>query len=482
MNRFNSIDDLKEIQVFNNFFKLTEIPRPSFKEKKVSDFLKNWAEKLNLDVRQDDNFNLLILKAGQKGGENKEPLILQAHLDMVCQKKEDFDFDFDNDPIPVQIDGDEVNTGGKTTLGADNGIGVAVIMSILEDKDMSHPPITAILTTVEEDDFSGVNNLSKDWIIGNRAINIDNSKDDEIIAGSNGGAGVTYSLKINRQNRKFKNTFKIKVAGFLGGHSGEDIEKGRGNAIIVLSRLLEKLKNNIEILDIDGGTFRLAIPREAYAIISTNMDKNELDSILSEFEKGLHYEYNSFSDTIYVNSENSNSDQEAIESENFKKIINIIKLYPNGVFEMDPKNHVVISSNNLGEVKIEDDYVKFINEIRAMEKSQVEYTYNKISTLAHIYNGNLEMYAEYPGWRFNPDSKLRKIYKEIFEKELNKKLEIKVSPAGLESGYLINKNPSLDIISVGPNHTGLHSPSESVNIPSVINFYEAFKVFLKDIV
>lgn len=481
MNKFNSIDDLKEIQVFNNFFKLTEIPRPSFKEKKVSNYLKNWAEKLNLDVKQDDNFNLLILKEGQNGGENKEALILQAHLDMVCQKKDDFDFDFDNDPIPVQIDGDEVNTGGKTTLGADNGIGVAVIMSILEDKEMSHPPITAILTTVEEDDFSGVNNLSKDWIIGNRAINIDNSKDDEIIAGSNGGAGVTYSLKINRQNREFKNIFKIKVAGFLGGHSGEDIEKGRGNAIITLSRLLEKLKNNIEILDINGGTFRLAIPREAYAIISTNLDKNELDSILSEFEKELHHEYNAFADTICVNSESSNSDQEAIKFEDFNKIINIIKLYPNGIFEVDPKNHVVISSNNLGEVKIEDDCVKFINEIRAMEKSQVEYTYNKISTIADIYKGSLEMYAEYPGWRFNPNSRLRKIYKEIFEKELNKELEIKVSPAGLEAGYLTNKSPSLDIISVGPNHTGLHSPSESVNIPSVINFYEAFKVFLKDI-
>lgn len=481
MNKFNTIDDLKRVQVFNNFLKLTEIPRPSFKEKKVSDYLKNWAERLDLDVKQDDNFNLQILKDGQNGGENKEALILQAHLDMVCQKKEDFDFDFDNDPIPVQIDGDELNTGGKTTLGADNGLGVAIIMSILEDKEISHPPITAIFTTVEEDDFSGVNNLSKDWIIGNRAINIDNSKDDEIIAGSNGGAGVTFSLKINRQKRKCKNTFKIKVAGFLGGHSGEDIEKGRGNAIIILSRLLEKLKNDIEILDINGGTFRLAIPREAYAIIGTNLDKNELDKILDDFEKELHYEYNTFSDTIYVNSEDSNSKQEAIDSEDFNKIINIIKLYPNGIFEVDPKNHVVISSNNLGVVKIEDDYVKFINEIRAMEKTQVEYTYNKISTIADIYDGNLEIYAEYPGWRFNPNSKLRNIYKEIFEKEINKKIEIKVSPAGLEAGYLINKNPDIDIISVGPNHTGLHSPSESANIPSVINFYESFKVFLKEI-
>lgn len=481
MKKYKSINDLREVQVFNNFLKLTEIPRPSFKEKKVSNYLKNWAEKLNLNVKQDDNFNLLILKDGQNGGENKEALILQAHLDMVCQKKDGFDFDFDNDPIPVQIDGDELNTGGKTTLGADNGIGVAVIMSILEDKEMSHPPITAIFTTVEEDDFSGVNNLSKDWIIGNRAINIDNSKDDEIIAGSNGGAGVTFSLKINRQNRKFKNIFKIKVSGFLGGHSGEDIEKGRGNAIITLSRLLEKLEHSIEILDINGGTFRLAIPRECYAIISTDLDKNEIDNILGDFEKELHYEYNSFSDTICVKSEDSNSEQEAIKSEDFNKIINIIKLYPNGIFEVDPKNHVVISSNNLGEIKIEDDCVKFINEIRAMERSQVEYTYNKISTIAGIYDGNVEIYAEYPGWRFNPNSKLRNIYKEIFEKELNKKLEIKVSPAGLEAGYLINKNPSLDIISVGPNHTGLHSPSESANIPSVINFYETFKVFLREI-
>lgn len=481
MNKFNSIDDLKKIQIFNNFLKLTEIPRPSFKEKRVSDFLKNWAEKLNLIVKQDNNFNLLILKEGQNGGENKESLILQAHLDMVCQKKDGFSFDFDKDPIPVQINDDELNTGGKTTLGADNGIGVAIIMSILEDKEISHPPITAIFTTVEEDDFSGVNNLSKDWIIGNRAINIDNSKDNEIISGSNGGAGVTLSIKVNRQNRKFANTFKIKVGGFLGGHSGEDISKGRGNAIIVLSRLLEKLKNNIEVLDINGGTFRLAIPRESFAIISTNLDKNELNNILSEFEKEIHYEYNSFSDTIYISSEDSNSDQKAIKSEDFYKIINIIKLYPNGIFEVDPKNHVVISSNNLGEIKIEDNCVKFINEIRAMEKSQVEYTYNKISTIADIYNGSLEIYAKYPGWRFNPDSKLRKDYKELFEKELNKKIEIKVSPAGLESGYLLEKKPNLDIISVGPNHTGLHSPSESANIPSIINFYEAFKVFLSQI-
>ncbi|MDD6906626.1 MAG: beta-Ala-His dipeptidase [Finegoldia magna] len=481
MNKFNSINDLKEVQVLRNFLMLTEIPRPSFKEKKVSDFLKNWAEKNNLEVKQDDKYNLVIMKDGQKGGEKKKPLILQAHIDMVCQKKDDFDFDFDKDPIPVQIDGDELNTGGKTTLGADNGLGVAIIMSVLEDKEISHPPIRAILTTVEEDDFSGVNNLSKDWVIGDRAINIDNSQDNEIIAGSNGGMGVTFSLYINRQERKFFNTFKIKVGGLLGGHSGEDIEKGRGNAIILLSRLLEKLEDKIELLDIEGGTFRLAIPREAYAIIGTNLDKNKLDNILKEFEEELHFEYSAFSDIIYVNSEDIALDKEAISPEDLDKIINIIKLYPNGIFEVDPINHVVISSNNLGELRIENNTVNFFNEIRAIEKTQVEYTLNKISTIANIFEGKVEGYAKYPGWRYDPESKLRNDYKKIFERELDEKIEVKVSAAGLESGYLLEKNPNLDIISVGPNHTGLHSPSESANIPSIIKFYETFKVFLREI-
>ncbi|WP_297392941.1 beta-Ala-His dipeptidase [uncultured Peptoniphilus sp.] len=480
-----TIELLRGNPLFDNFYKICQIPHGSFNEKQLSDWILKWAKDKNLNAEQDNFSNLVVKKDGQNGGEKKDPLILQAHIDMVCQKRDGSNHNFEKDPIPWVIEGDYLTTGGETTLGADNGLGVALIMAILESKDISHPPITAILTTAEEDDFSGASNINKSWINADRAINLDNSEDYVIIAGSNGGSGAKITLDVSREKiKENEKVFEVEFSGLIGGHSGADINKGRGNSNLIIGRLLDEYRKNfnVSLVNISGGTFRLAIPRSSKIIVAIEKEKeNEFRKVTNEFLKVIHNEYSKFKENIKIEIKDSSSKEKLIDKD-MMKILDILKLYPNGVIEVNAKSFIVESSCNLGEIHTENGKVTFVSEIRAMRNSQINYTYSRIESLANLVNAKVERFAGYLGWEFKENSKLRNQFKDVFEELTGQKYTTQISPGGLESGYLIDKRPGLDIICVGPAHTGLHSPNERANIKSVLNFYNNFKIFLEKII
>lgn len=288
---YKSVEDLREHRVFYHFSEISKIPRQTFFEKEISDFILNWAKNLGLEAHQDEKYNLLIRKAASSGYENQKPIIIQAHIDMVCEKKPEVEHDFKKDPIKFVLDGDILSTGNRTTLGADDGIGVAMAMAVLEDKNLKHPPIDVILTTAEEEDMSGALNVDKSWFYTNRLINIDHVVDDEIIAGSCGGKGaeLKFPIEYEKKSDKYKG-YKIKISGLRGGHSGEDIHKGRANANILLANLLNLLRENMAFLisDLKGGNFRLAIPREAYVTVALEEKNGEtFKELINKYESEM---------------------------------------------------------------------------------------------------------------------------------------------------------------------------------------------------
>lgn len=484
MKDFSSLEDLRKHTVLNNFLDICEIPHGSFNEKELSDYIKNWALERGLEVEQDDYHNLMIKKEGQLDGVGKEPLLLQAHLDMVCEKDPDYEFDFLTDPIPVKLNGDELWTENKTTLGADNGLGVAAIMSLMDEKNISHPPLIGILTSAEEDDFSGAANLNPDWIGADRGINLDNSNEKSITVGSNGGSGAEIEIDIEREARKTKLTKKVEVSGLRGGHSGADINKGHGNAIIIIGRLLEEIKSNLEVelLEFNGGNFRLAIPREANLVLGINEeDEEKLSEIVKDFHETLSSEYIEIKNEMSLEITDTNSEFTRIKDEYIDKITGLIKLAPNGVMEINAKTLIVESSCNLGEVHNKEDKIELVLEIRALHESQVDYIYSKIELIGKMFDVKTNAFAKYPGWTYDPDSDLREEVQGIYKRIRGEEQIVRVSPGGLECGYLIEKNPKLDIIAIGPKHRRMHSPYESANVPSIMEFYEILKEILKSI-
>lgn len=473
--------------VYENFRKISSIPRNSFEEKKISDFLYKWAKERELEVYQDHSFNIFIRKPATQGYESAPTVLLQAHMDMVCEKSLDSKHDFSKDPIEFYIDGDIVSTRGKTTLGADNGIGVAYILSILESETISHPRLEALLTTAEEEDMSGAINFDTTQITASYLINLDHANDKEILCGSCGGMGVRLRLPIskNYKDKSLYRCFRISVEGLLGGHSGEDIHRGHGNANILLGRILNHIKSlNIDILDIKGGTFRLAIPREAEAIIAVPLEQVEtLQALIQDMKDIINKEYGNNSVNLKLDLEEIEiKDNLCISEGIIDDILLLLYLSPDGIQDMNNKIlGIVDSSCNLGELYIEGDELIITYEIRASLDSKIDYIYEKINMIAKTVGAKVESFFPYPGWEVRSDSKLREVainvYKNMFEEEPN----VTAVHAGLECGCLLKGKPDLDAISIGPNAWGFHSPSERVSICSILKIWEYLKKVLLEI-
>lgn len=482
---FKNLEELLQNRIFYHFNQICQIPHQSYKERELSDFLLGWGKSLGLDAVQDNHNNIYIKKPASKGYEGIKPIILQAHIDMVCEKDPEVDHDFSKDPIPIQLDGDILSTGKKTTLGADNGIGVAMAMAILESNSIDHPPIEVIFTTAEEEDLSGAMAVDPSWCSTNRLINLDHAVEDEVIAGSCGGVGVKYILPVEFTTvpEKFK-AFKISLNGLTGGHSGEDIHRGLGNANVLLARLLYECKNKFDFLigDICGGNFRLAIPREAYVTIiidpeNINIFKDTTNCVVS----CLKEEYSVMEPNLKIELQETTFESKAITESGVNNIINAIILSPNGIQEMNGSINVVESSCNLGEIYMLDDCIDFVYEIRGAKESSCEYIYEKINAISKLLGGSTTQFAKYPGWSYRPDSELRdlaqKTYRDIFGKEM-KSL---VVHCGLECGCFYPKIHNLDAISIGPNVWGLHSPSECASVSSIQRVYMLLCEILKNL-
>lgn len=476
-----------ESQVYKNFRMISDIPRDSYQEKEASDFLLNWAKERDLEVYQDESLNIFIKKPGTKGYEDRPGVMLQAHIDMVCEKTPDSDHDFTKDPIKFVIEGDILSTGGETTLGADNGIGMAYILSVLESNTIDHPPIEALLTTAEEEDLSGALNFDKDRIKSSYLINLDHGTDNEILCGSCGGIGSKIRIPANKENldKLSYKYFNIFIEGLPGGHSGGDIDKGKGNAIILLGRTLYKLKSqDIRLIDIQGGTFRLAIPREANAAIAVPIDKiDEFNSIMEDMKKTIDKEYGVVSEGLTVGyKEVSIEEDVSLSKENLDELLITLYLSPNGIHEMNNKiEGVVGTSCNLGEVFIEDNEIVIVYEIRSAMVSLQDYLREKMELVAELAGGKAEFFSGYPSWDIKVNSKLRDVAKNVYIDMYKEEPLINAVHAGLECGCLMGDRDDLDAISIGADTWDMHSPSERVSIKSILKTWEYLKNILSNL-
>ena len=461
-------------RVFYHFRSICKIPHGSGNEKALSDYIYNWATEIGLEAWQDDAENVFVKKPASPDRKNAPAVMLQAHIDMVCEKGEGVRHDFEKDPIDWVIDGDLLSTGGKTTLGADDGIGAALIMAVLEDNTLSHPAIEALFTTMEEEDMSGAERFDGSSSNAAYLINLDHTVESEVVCGSCGGMQADFRLKAEmKEIPKDWDFYVLSVSGLKGGHSGEDIHRGRGNANILLARLLESAEKRFSYLiaGIKGGSFRLAIPREAEAVICMSAEEAEgFRKILSGLETDMRAELAGTGENLRVSLETLNAGFECETAAKPEKIVSALLLIPDGIYQMNEVlTGLVDTSDNLGEVYLDGEDFHAVLEIRSARESLRSYIYARLERLAGLLGGSCEFSRTYPSWNFHPVSELRQLcrlaYKEVYGGELT-------VHAGLEVGYLLERRPETDAISIGPNCKDFHSPTESVEISSVKKFHK----------
>ena len=480
-----SIRSLKPNGLWNHFADLNAVPRPSKKEERVIEFMMNFGKELGLETTKDSIGNVIIKKPGSLGMEDKKTVILQSHLDMVHQKNGDTTFDFDSQGIRMRVKGDWVDADG-TTLGADNGIGVATIMATLSAKDIAHPPLEALLTIDEETGTTGAKEMDGSLFSGEILLNLDTEDDDELSIGCAGGIDTNTSYTCEGITTPDNYSFiQIDIKGLLGGHSGMDIDSGRGNANKWMSRILWNIskKSNLLIGSFDGGGLRNAIPREAKSIIA--VPSVELKNVQAEIEqqaKVLHSEYKSIEPNILITFAAVESMPEVISEKDSNKIVNTLCCVHNGVFRMSPDiAGLVETSSSLARVLIENN--EFITQ--SLQRSSVESTKDEIAmTIRCSFESmgcNVIQTGDYPGWQPNPNSDILTIMEQLYKDMYNEDPQVKACHAGLECGILGTHLPNADMISFGPNIRAAHSPDEKVQISSVQKFWNFYLETLKKI-
>ncbi len=479
------VTNLKPTAIWKNFYDLTRIPRPSKSEHKAVSFIYDFGKKLGLETIKDDVGNVIIRKPATKGMERKKTVVFQSHLDMVPQKNVDKEHDFIKDPINAYVDGDWVTAEG-TTLGADNGIGVAVIMSVLESIDIKHGPLEALFTVDEETGLTGASALKPGMLKGDILLNLDSEDEGELYIGCAGGinAHITFNYTAEKVNGSYI-PYQVSVEGLKGGHSGLDIHLGRGNSNIILIRLLWRatFKFNIRMSDLNGGSLRNAIPREAFATILIPKDReSEFLKFIKGYESMLKVEYHTIEPDLKVLAGKTAMPTVVIDEDTHKKIISAIYTCPNGVIRMSSDmEDLVETSSNLAVVKTEFKKVQVECLLRSSLDSAKEDLANRILSLFELAGAEVEFDGEYPGWKPDMDSEILRLCTKVYKNKFGVVPEIKAVHAGLECGIIGGVNPGLDMISMGPTIKGAHSPDEKVHIDSVRKFWDFVKEILKHI-
>ncbi len=463
--------------IWKNFSKLNAVPRPSKKEEKVIAFIKGFGENLGLETTVDEVGNVIIKKPATAGMENRKSIVLQSHLDMVCQKNNDVNFDFETEGIKMEIDGDWVKAKG-ITLGADNGLGVATIMSILESSDIPHPALEALFTIDEETGMTGALGLKPGQLTGQILLNLDTEEDDEIDIGCAGGVDVTITQTYATEASKGQ-IVRIEVKGLQGGHSGMDIHKGFGNSNVILGRLLYSgLENqNIELISIDSGGLRNAIPREGTAVISVRNAQEFIENA-TVLKKDILEEFATVEPGLQIHIENSTSSEKAISEEDSKKVILTLKALHNGVYRMSPDvADLVEASNNVARVELKSGELKILNLTRSSVDSSKYSVAEQLKSVAELAGMNVEFSGSYPGWKPKPGSEIVQLMEKLYTDKFSEKPHVVACHAGLECGIIGANYPEMEMVSFGPTIRGAHSPDERANIPSAQTFWS----FLKDI-
>lgn len=480
------LKDLQPVDVFKYFEKLSQIPRGSGNEKEVSDYLVSFAKENNLEYVQDSALNVVIRKKASQGYENSPSVVLQGHMDMVCEKNTDVEHDFTKDPLKLRIIDDRIYATG-TTLGADNGIAVAMGLAILASDEYQHPAIELLVTTSEETGMDGAMELDPKNITGRTLINIDSEEEGTILVSCAGGvtAKVTIPVKFESVDENLV-PYSIKIRGLKGGHSGMEIDKGRGNSNKLMGRILMTIfsETDIRLSSLNGGSKHNAIPREADAVVLLRTEDSVLaEKKIQECEETFKNELRTPDPDIRVEFEALQTlPSQMLSKESTKNIINYLYLIIDGVtsMSMDIKG-LVESSLNLGVVTTYKDGIEFISSIRSSVRSLKDELYNRLCVTAEINGGNVVSESNYPEWAYNPNSKIRTIFENVYEKMYGEKPHISAIHAGLECGLFAEKFGEIDAISFGPNLYDVHTPNESMSISSVQRTWKYLLEILKNI-
>ena len=465
------IATLNPERVWKHFYALTQIPRPSKHEQKAVEFVAKFGKDLGLETFVDEVGNVIIHKPATKGMENRKGIILQGHLDMVPQKNTDKVHDFVKDPIEAYVDGEWVKAKG-TTLGADNGIGVAMAMAVLEAKDLEHGPIEALFTIDEETGMTGAFGLKPGLLKGDILINLDSEEEGELCVGCAGGLDATFIFNYKEENIPAGyEAYKLSITGLKGGHSGVDIALGRANANKLLMRLLKKASHTFEfsVASINGGSLRNAIPREAFTTIAVPSQKVEaFKKFVADFTAIVTKEFSATESDLSISVKATDTPKAVINHAEQEKIINLVLAIPNGVMRMsDSMRGLVETSTNLAIVQAENGKLLIANLLRSSVDSAKEALGDKMEALAALAGTEIELTGAYPGWKPNMDSAVLKTMIQTYETLYGKKPVVNAIHAGLECGLLGGVYPGLDMISCGPTICFPHSPDEQLNIASV---------------
>jgi len=469
--------------LWNNFADLNAVPRGSKKEERIIQFMVDFGEKLNLETIVDPVGNVIIKKPAFKGMENRKTIVMQSHLDMVHQKNSDTVFDFDKEGIKMKIEGDWVKAQG-TTLGADNGLGVAAIMSVLASKDIKHPAIEALFTIDEETGMTGAKGLQAGYLNGEILLNLDTEEDNEIDIGCAGGIDITAKNSFNEVNTPTNSIgFTVAVTGLNGGHSGMDIHRGLGNANKIMNRLLYEAQDTLRISEINGGSLRNAIPRESFAVISVfNSTKDAFLKKTKKVIKDIKAEFKTVDPNLEITITEVSNPKKVMTTISQTSLLKIIYAAHNGVYRMsNDMENLVETSNNLARVIVKDENI----EIKCLTRSSVESgktdLANALTATFELVGYNVTQSGSYPGWKPNVNSAILTVLSDTYENLFKSKANVVACHAGLECGILGTNYPEMDMISFGPTIQGAHSPDERANIKSSQKFWKFLLEILENI-
>lgn len=474
-----AIQEIKPVEIWQNFARLNAIPRASKKEEQVKAFIEKFGRDLGLEVLTDEVGNVLIKKPASPGMENRKTVVLQSHLDMVHQKNSQSSFDFDTMGIDMYIDGDWVKAR-ETTLGADNGLGVAAIMGILASKDITHPALEALFTIDEETGMTGALGLKPNFLSGEILLNLDTEEDDELDIGCAGGIDVTASRKYAEIVCPAINQgIEITVTGLQGGHSGMDIHKGLGNANKIMNRVLLAVcvPTGAMISEIDGGSLRNAIPRESRAILSLHPDlNNDFNSFFEKIKKDILNEYASLEPSIRIEAKLCAAPVRAMDPIDEMTILKTTHGLINGVYRMSPDMpDLVEASNNVARIKAGNGEVTVMCLTRSSVESTKAEVAQALQCVLELGGFQVTLSGGYPGWSPKPDAGIVRLMRERYQALFNNVPRVVACHAGLECGIIGSHYPAMEMISFGPTIKGAHSPDERASISSTERFWQLLK-------
>ena len=467
-----AIRKLEPTVMWNKFADLNAVPRPSKKEERVIQFIKSFGETLNLPTYVDEVGNVIIKKPATKGMEDRVTIVLQSHLDMVHQKNAATNFDFNTQGIEMFVEGDWVKANG-TTLGADNGIGVASIMALLESIIIPHPALEALFTIDEETGMTGALALKGGLLDGSIMLNLDTEDDDELTIGCAGGVDITATGTYTSEATKHNMAYKISVKGLTGGHSGMDIHRGRGNANKIMNRLLLNLTRDltIEIASIDGGSLRNAIPRESVSVITVG-DANNLKKSIQEFESIIQAEYKTTDPHVVITIEETDIPTQVVSADFQYKLLRSIYACPFGIYRMSSDiAGLVQTSNNVARVIVKDGAYQIQCLTRSSVDSEKLDLQHAITSTFELMGANIVAAGSYPGWTPKPSAPIVKLMSDLYKERYHSEAKVSACHAGLECGILGTNYPDMQMISFGPNIKGAHSPDERAQISSVQKYW-----------